>query len=375
MLGPAMARRTAPVDLDLDLEQQPGFFGQLLIKVLRCEKSTDGGHINYVYEAALSNQKWLVKRRYSDFEKLHESLCRRFRKIKNQMPQLPKTAWYRKTDADYVKKKGIRLETYLNGLLAIADVANSPELYNFFFKARFAIGMRASFSGMPDPGSFANLSMAGSPPESGLGSTQSSPSIQSTKHHGLQGLSPCAFDEALMCGATWETDGAALMSSLPKGSADYQWLSDTNEAIAHKSAELDSLKFARDEKVRSLLTESTHTTPTRLFSSASPCTSPEQLGSATDAKPAPPLHNLLGQTQPVDCSIYGGAEAIQQAIQLGVLLVAFPEFGTEVAVQLQQATGDSLCGHTTLNGQLMRFEGSLTAPRMTSGTGCLLMAQ
>ena len=85
---------------------------------------------------------------------------------------------YRKTDADYVKKKGTRLETYLNGtvqnssclpltraagLLAIADVANSPELYNFFFKvwllllmlllthsgqARFAIGMRASFSGM-----------------------------------------------------------------------------------------------------------------------------------------------------------------------------------------------------------------------------------
>ena len=33
MLGPAMARRTAPVALDLDLEQQPGFFGQLLIKV------------------------------------------------------------------------------------------------------------------------------------------------------------------------------------------------------------------------------------------------------------------------------------------------------------------------------------------------------
>ena len=85
------------------------------MQVLRCEKSTDGGHINYVYEAALSNQKWLVppllltpdcpplahltgavqvKRRYSDFEKLHESLCRRFRKIKNQMPQLPKTAWY-----------------------------------------------------------------------------------------------------------------------------------------------------------------------------------------------------------------------------------------------------------------------------------------
>jgi hypothetical protein len=32
----------------------------MYLQVLRCEKSTDGGHINYVYEAALSNQKWLV---------------------------------------------------------------------------------------------------------------------------------------------------------------------------------------------------------------------------------------------------------------------------------------------------------------------------
>lgn len=389
MLGPAMARRSAPVDVTD--EEQPDFYGQLHIKVLRCEKSTDGGHINYVYEAALANQKWMVKRRYSDFEKLQDSLSRRFRKLKKQLPQLPKTAWYRKTDADYVKKKGIKLEAYLNGLLVIPDVANSPELYNFFFKARFAVGMRASFSGMPDSGSFNRSTIGGSPPEgpvSANSSAQASPNIHSLQ--GLPGehtanLSPSAFDAQLMADATWESDGAAVMQALPKGSADYVWLTETNLEIAHKSAQLDSLKMARDDMIRSLLcnpSPHTSTPPPRLLGSSSPCVTPEQLGSAsvplTSNAPVveekqQPLHQLLSQTQAVDCSFYGTMEAIQQAIQLGVLLVAFPRLGTEVAVQLQQATGgSSLCGQTILNGQQMRFEGQLAG---VAGTGCLQLVQ
>ena len=43
-------------------------------------------------------------------------------------------------------------------------------------------------------------------------------------------------------------------------------------------------------------------------------------------------------------------------------------------MQLQQASEGTLCGQTLLNGQSMRFEGSLH-PQLTTGTGCLLAVE
>ena len=81
-----------PEDLDIS-SSSINIYGRLDISILRCEKA-DGSYINYVFEARLEEQKWLVKRRFTAFEKLHEALSKRFKRIKRSLPELPKTAWW-----------------------------------------------------------------------------------------------------------------------------------------------------------------------------------------------------------------------------------------------------------------------------------------
>ena len=80
MLG-AVARPNRTINMappeDLDSSSSPVFYGRLDVTICRCEKA-EGSYINYVFEAFLDEQKWLVKRRFTAFEKLHEALYKAY---------------------------------------------------------------------------------------------------------------------------------------------------------------------------------------------------------------------------------------------------------------------------------------------------------
>eukprot|EP00658_Telonema_sp_P-2_P035864 TRINITY_DN26022_c0_g1_i1.p1 TRINITY_DN26022_c0_g1~~TRINITY_DN26022_c0_g1_i1.p1 ORF type:complete len:355 (-),score=94.17 TRINITY_DN26022_c0_g1_i1:152-1216(-) len=347
----------------------PDLYSHVHIAITSCEKTNEGGeHINYIFDATMGDRTWQVKRRFTAFEKLHEALCKRFRRLKKSFPDLPKTAWWRKTDVDYVKKKGYRLQAYLRGLLNLPEVANSPEMYNFLFKARFAVGMRASFSGLPETSrsmlqTMHNSTLNQSPP--------SSPQNMDGKRD-IGGAGESAVDD------TRNTDELSVMDEqertmlkmLPPGSAEHDWLVHINQAIRDKRAELAALEAERADKLETMGSAGL------LGESQLLGCSLHSVEEIDDDVSDSHLALTLAKPQGMDCSFYGCPEAVHQAIQLGMLLVVFPEVGTEVAVQLQQAssTTGSLCGQTVLNGQAMRFEGSLDGPNSCSGTGCLISA-
>lgn len=370
MLG-AVARPNRTINMappeDLDSSSSPVFYGRLDVTICRCEKA-EGSYINYVFEAFLDEQKWLVKRRFTAFEKLHEALSKRFKRIKKSLPELPKTAWYRKTDADYVKKKGYRLEGYLKSLLNIPEVANSPEVYNFFFKARFAVGMRASFSGTPEAKTL-SASMVNCTPESDAAFNDKS-NVQNTK------LSPTPSASTTQTVGPDE-DGAEIFAQLNPGTPEYEWLVRIDASIKAKRQELAALEEERKHKLACLVKDGNligiepgKNSELEFALSQSLHSVEEESVDVTDAL----MQQQLRIAQQLDCSWYGSAAAVEQAIKVGVLIVVFPQVGTEVAVQLQDAGASmsTLTGQTVLNGLAMRFEGRLDSPNLTSGTGCLI---
>merc|ERR1711934_808652 len=126
-------------------------FGVIQAKVVCGEETKDdsGTYISYVIVVRYGGQEWQVGRRFRMFEKLSAMLQTRVGRGVH-VPDLPKTHMFRKVDKDYVKGKAQKLDAYLQGLLQIEQCANSPDLYNFLFKSRYTVGVRASFIGVPE---------------------------------------------------------------------------------------------------------------------------------------------------------------------------------------------------------------------------------
>ncbi|ESQ50949.1 hypothetical protein EUTSA_v10022527mg [Eutrema salsugineum] len=84
-----------------------------------------------VYSIAVTdteNKTWFVKRRYSNFERLHRQL----KEIPNYNLQLPpKRIFSSSTEDSFVHRRCIQLDKYLQDLLSIANVAEQHEVWDF----------------------------------------------------------------------------------------------------------------------------------------------------------------------------------------------------------------------------------------------------
>ncbi|CAH8350034.1 unnamed protein product [Eruca vesicaria subsp. sativa] len=84
-----------------------------------------------VYSIAVTdteNKTWFVKRRYSNFERLHRQL----KEIPNYNLQLPpKRIFSSSTEDAFVHRRCIQLDKYLQDLLSIANVAEQHEVWDF----------------------------------------------------------------------------------------------------------------------------------------------------------------------------------------------------------------------------------------------------
>ncbi|EOA29790.1 hypothetical protein CARUB_v10012885mg [Capsella rubella] len=88
-----------------------------------------------VYSIAVTdveNKTWCVKRRYSNFERLHRQL----KEIPNYNLQLPpKRIFSSSTEDAFVHRRCIQLDKYLQDLLCIANVAEQHEVWDFLSEA------------------------------------------------------------------------------------------------------------------------------------------------------------------------------------------------------------------------------------------------
>ncbi|KAL1200869.1 hypothetical protein V5N11_034602 [Cardamine amara subsp. amara] len=88
-----------------------------------------------VYSIAVTdveNKTWFVKRRYSNFERLHRQL----KEIPNYNLQLPpKRIFSSSTEDSFVHRRCIQLDKYLQDLLSIANVAEQHEVWDFLSAA------------------------------------------------------------------------------------------------------------------------------------------------------------------------------------------------------------------------------------------------
>ncbi|KAJ0582927.1 putative PX domain superfamily protein [Helianthus annuus] len=84
-----------------------------------------------VYSIAVTdadNKTWFVKRRYSNFDRLHQYL----KNTPNYTLQLPpKRIFSSNTEDKFVYKRCIQLNKYLQDLLSIANIADQHEVWDF----------------------------------------------------------------------------------------------------------------------------------------------------------------------------------------------------------------------------------------------------
>ncbi|AEC06446.1 unnamed protein product [Arabidopsis thaliana] len=108
---------------------------KLKCRVLGAYFEKQGSKSFAVYSIAVTdveNKTWFVKRRYSNFERLHRQL----KEIPNYNLQLPpKRIFSSSTEDAFVHRRCIQLDKYLQDLLCIANVAEQHEVWDFLSAA------------------------------------------------------------------------------------------------------------------------------------------------------------------------------------------------------------------------------------------------
>jgi len=331
-------------------------FGVVQARVICGEetKYDSGTYISYVIVVRYGGQEWQVARRFRMFEKLHAMLQGRVGRGCT-LPDLPKTHMLRKLAKDYVQGKAMKLDTYLQGLLKIEGCANSPDLYNFLFKSRYTVGVRASFIGVPesDAGNTSRMNAVQTPPSATLSISPPADNLSLVSNTTSELVN---VRDSLEFSPAWEDD-ALIKEVAPPGSELASFLETNKAEIEEHESCIRELLTERKERIGAALREKGEPSAVSLG------TQPLDLGPSTQE------HNLvqyLAEKQEFCCSTYGTTAAAVAALKCGFILVNFPSCGTELAVCLKEAIGSpsatspmALSGTTTLNGSTTIFEGKI----------------
>jgi hypothetical protein len=102
----------------------------LSCKVDNYNKEFIGGKQKIVFEINIEfiYNKWVIRKRYSDFETLQKSLRETF----SHLPSLPGKKFFAlKKDSD-IEKRRIGLDTYIKELVKRSDIYSDTNFINFF---------------------------------------------------------------------------------------------------------------------------------------------------------------------------------------------------------------------------------------------------
>ncbi|KAL2927562.1 Sorting nexin-16 [Bienertia sinuspersici] len=113
------------------IRAEGSLFPKLMCRVVGAYFEKIGSKSFAVYSIAVTdaqNNKWFVKRRYRNFERLHRQL----KDIPNYNLHLPpKRIFSSSTEDAFVHQRCIQLDKYLQDLLSIANVAEQHEVWDF----------------------------------------------------------------------------------------------------------------------------------------------------------------------------------------------------------------------------------------------------
>jgi hypothetical protein len=87
------------------------------------------GFIRYTLLMTLGDQSWSIVRRFNDFQRLQEALCRRFPHFQGHLP--PKK-WFGRFHPEFLRERKMQLQQYLDAVMALPSVTEVPEARIFF---------------------------------------------------------------------------------------------------------------------------------------------------------------------------------------------------------------------------------------------------
>jgi len=323
-------------------------YGQIEIEVESGQEAKDGNgsYIQYIIVVGYGGQHWQVARRFRTFEKLLATL--QAGRMAKKLPGLPKTHMlWRGLDKTYVSKKAAKLDTFLKALCAIEGCANSPDMYNFLFKSRFTVGVRASFIGVPesDPAGYiprqpSKINMV----NMSAGAVDIFVDGPSNSNNAL--YSP-------------RSEAAILESVAPPGSKLAEYLEMNQAEIQEHESCIAALKAEREARIRAAVS------------------STESSGEGMQRLDQNMVERYFTTTQGIECSAYAKTADAVAALSTGFILVTFPSRNAELAIQLSSpikspsaTTPTTLRGTTMLDGTMATFEGTLMLAQL-KGEGLL----
>ena len=102
------------------------------VRISRTETATKGDtHTVYVLEVSYNQNRWFVKKRYSEFRQLHQNLERDFGRVLLERARLPGKKMFGSLSVSVVEKRRLALQRYLNDLSKIqpSGKARTPSVF------------------------------------------------------------------------------------------------------------------------------------------------------------------------------------------------------------------------------------------------------
>ncbi|KAJ0409932.1 hypothetical protein P43SY_005826 [Pythium insidiosum] len=101
----------------------------LNISALITGYETVGDHTEFIVQISCNGGLWLMSRRFSDFDQLHARLVRHFGDLIEA--RLPEKQWFGRFDPNFLHKRQVGLQEYLDSLLQVPGILEDRSLQHF----------------------------------------------------------------------------------------------------------------------------------------------------------------------------------------------------------------------------------------------------
>ncbi|GLD99243.1 hypothetical protein PINS_up007961 [Pythium insidiosum] len=101
----------------------------LNISALITGYETVGDHTEFIVQISCNGGLWLMSRRFSDFDQLHTRLVRHFGDLIEA--RLPEKQWFGRFDPNFLHKRQVGLQEYLDSLLQVPGILEDRSLQHF----------------------------------------------------------------------------------------------------------------------------------------------------------------------------------------------------------------------------------------------------
>jgi len=127
-----LRRRSNPINQPEKKEKSDEpFFTVKLMRHKELEYGFGPRFVAYTIEVSNNVIQWKIRKRYSEFHKLHEDIEAVVSKNKIKLPRFPPKTWKRSLDKKFIEERGVQLERWLQRVMRYTELACSPHTMEF----------------------------------------------------------------------------------------------------------------------------------------------------------------------------------------------------------------------------------------------------